>query len=132
MFSARPGALLAICAMICLATAEPSHGAESPFDGVYAGKRVRTAGPPQACPTEEDVSVNISAPTLKLTNSALQGFLIGFQPDPNGNFDQTHVEGTSSVYIKGRITAGTLDADVINFPNNCQHHWHLTKQPRNQ
>jgi hypothetical protein len=128
----RPQALLAIYATICLATAGPSHGARGSFDGVYAGTRVRTAGPPQTCPTEEDVSVDISGSTLKLTNSAFQGFSIGFQPDPHGNFNQTDVEGTGSVYIKGRITGDTIDADVINFPRDCQHHWHLTKQPSKQ
>jgi hypothetical protein len=26
------------------------------------------------------------------------------------------------VYIKGRITGDAIDADVINFPRDCQHH----------
>jgi hypothetical protein len=113
--AARAGRL-SLPATIGLAIAGPSHGAGGPFDGVYAGTRVRTAGPPQTCPTEEEVSIDISGSTLKLTNS----------------FNQTDVEGTGNVYIKGRITGDTIDADVINFPRDCQHHWHLTKQPRNQ
>lgn len=128
--SARPKlqrALLVISGTLCLATGS-SLGAEAPYDGAYVGKRVWMEGPRQSCPAEDDVTVTIKGSILRFTNSALQDFDITLEPGSDGSFAQTSVRGGATVSIRGRITAGTIDADIVNFANRCKHHWHLTKQ----
>jgi hypothetical protein len=90
---------------------------------------VRIDGVPQACPAEEDVSVAIHGPVLKFTNGQLT-YEMTLHPDIDGSFHQTTVAGGTTVNIEGRIAGDTLDADVVNFANQCKHHWHLTR--RNQ
>jgi hypothetical protein len=113
--------------LICLAIGGPAQGAGDAFDGVYTGKRVLTKGPSPPCPDEEDVSVTIKGETLSFTNSALRAFVLHFEPHPDGSFGQIYVGG-AAVLIQGRISGDTLDADVVNSSNTCEHHWHLLKE----
>jgi hypothetical protein len=126
-------ALFVICALICVAVSEPLYGAESTFDGVYAGKRVRTDGPPHLCLAEENVTVTITRDILKFTNGALQNFTLSFEPKEDGSFKETYDNiSSSTVLVEGRIVGDTLDADVFNLSTNCKHHWHLTKEQKKQ
>ena len=113
------------------AIAGPSMAAGGPYDGTYQGKRVRVDGPAELCPAEDDISVTINGTTLKFTNSRYQDYDLDLEPDKDGSFDKTTIAEGTIVLIKGRITGGTLDADVQNFAsdNKCKYHWHLTKQP---
>jgi len=107
--------------------AGPALAAGDSFDGVYTGKRVLTKGPPDACPAEDSVSVIIHDGVLTFTNSALQKFAIGFDPQPDGTFTDTYVDaGGDIVEIRGRIAGNVLNADVTNPP--CEHHWRLEKK----
>ncbi|MBV8092687.1 MAG: hypothetical protein JO110_05565 [Acetobacteraceae bacterium] len=127
----RRRALSMICGVIFLAAAGPTSGAGKAFDGVYTGKRLLTKGPAESCPVEEDVSVTIRGDTLTFTNSALRNFAIGFNPHPDGSFNETYVDiGGVNVFIQGRITGDSIDADVTNAV--CEHHWHLKKEHRGQ
>jgi hypothetical protein len=121
-----------ICATICLAATGPILGAEATFNGVYSGRRVLTKGSDPTCPSEENVSVTIKGDELMFTNSALQDFGIGFDPNPDGSFRETYVDiGGAYVDIRGRIVDDLLDADVTN--GSCEHHWHLKKEsPRSR
>jgi hypothetical protein len=121
-------ALLVISGTLCLAVTGSSLGAEAPYEGAYAGKRVWMEGSRQSCPAEDDVTVTIKGSILRFTNSALQDFDITLEPGSDGSFAQTSVRGGTTVSIRGRITGGTIDADIVNFANQCKHHWHLTKQ----
>jgi hypothetical protein len=121
-----------LCALPLVATlvvaALPTQAFGQAFDGTYAGKRVLTKGDPSAnCTRQEDVSVIIKTGTLTFTDSALENYTIGFDPHPDGSFNQLHVDiGGSVVDIHGRIVGDTLDADVT--ISSCQHHWHLEKK----
>jgi hypothetical protein len=114
------------CWVICLAVAGPALSAGNTFDGTYTGKRVLTKGIDRTCPTEDDVSVIIHGESLTFSNSKLRGFIIGFEPRPDGSFSEvsTGIEGTT-VQIDGHIVGDVLDADVTTTA--CQHHWHLTR-----
>jgi hypothetical protein len=116
-----------ICALIGLAVAETTLSAENAFNGAYTGKRVLTKGSSPACPSEESVSATIHDGVLTFTNSALRNYSIGFDPHPDGSFNEISTAG-ASVFIQGRIVGNVLDADVTNGP--CEHHWHLTKAPQ--
>ena len=60
------------------------------------------------------------------TDSSFQKFLMGFNPHPDGSFDQISVSvGDASVLIKGRIIGNIIEADVTN--ETFEHHWHLKK-----
>ena len=118
---------LGMCRLAFLAAAGPAVAAGGSFDGVYTGKRVLTKGPAGSCPAEESVSVTIHGDVLAFTNSALQNYAIGFDPQPDGTFTDTHVDiGGDVVDIRGRVADGVLDADVTNPP--CEHHWRLEKK----
>jgi hypothetical protein len=119
--------LLAIQAMICLAIAGPALAAGNTFDGVYTGKRLLTKGP-SLCLREDPVSITINERTMSVTNSELKDFAIGFDPRPDGSFEKTYDDLGGNALIKGRITKGSIDADVTNYATSCTHHWHLTKQ----
>ena len=107
--------------------AGPVVAAGDSFDGVYTGKRVATKGPLGQCPAEESVSVTINDGVLTVTTSELRNYAIGFDPHPDGTFTVTHVDaGGRVVEIRGRITGGVLNADVINPP--CEYHWRLEKK----
>src|SRR5689334_11957722 len=84
----RRDAVLLLWGIICLAAAGPLAEAENTFDGTYNGKRTLTKGPASECPVEEDVSVIIHNAALTFTNSALQSFVIGFDPHPDGSFGE--------------------------------------------
>ena len=128
--------LCAIYGMICLAITGPASAAGNTFDGVYTGKRLLTKGPTSAqCPAEDPVSVTINGRSLTatFTNSALKDFAIGFDPQPDGSFDEAYDDvGGASIFIKGRIAGDSIDADVTNYSTTCTHHWHLTKQRQGQ
>ena len=131
MRTCRP-ATMAICLALGLAPAEPALADVHSFDGTYTGTRVLTKGNNTAaeCPAKEDVSVIIRTETLEFTNSELHKFVIGFNPDPDGAFDQIYTGGTgnSTVHIRGRVNGSSIDADVTNYANECSHHWHLEKK----
>jgi hypothetical protein len=117
-----------ICALICLAVAEPVLSDENAFDGAYIGKRVRTQGSGPACPTEDDLPVTIQGGALTYTHSVLHNFVLGFDPQRDGSFSETYSDADGGfMLIQGRIVGNVLDADVTNGP--CEHHWHLTKNP---
>jgi hypothetical protein len=113
---------------ILVVAALPTQAIGQAFDGTYQGKRVLTKGDRSAnCIRQEDVSVVIKTGTLTFTDSALKNYTIGFDPHPDGSFNQLRVYiGGSVVDIHGRIVGDTLDADVTNSP--CEHHWHLEKK----
>ena len=114
--SARRQKIAVIGGITCLAITGPAMGAGSPFDGDYAGKRSLMDGSPSAqCPVEEDVSVASRDGALTFTDSEFQNFGVGFDPRPNGSFNQ----------VSGRIIGDPLEADVAN--DICTHHWHLRK-----
>jgi len=116
-----------LCGLICLAIAGPAWGTENTFDGIYTGNRVLTRGQAPRCSADDAVSVTIHGDTLTFTNSALQNASLGFDPYPDGTFDDTYTDiGGGEVNIQGRITGDTLEADVTN--GTCKHHWHLTKE----
>jgi hypothetical protein len=120
--------LSAIGGMIGLAVVGAALGAENTFDGVYTGKRVLTKDSGPGCPAEEEVSVIIQGKMLSFTNSALQSFIIPFNPHQDGSFNEVFIDpfdDDDTVTIYGRIAGGFLDADVINAP--CEHHWRLKK-----
>jgi hypothetical protein len=114
------------CCVVCLFVAAPALGAENTFDGTYTGKRVLTKGIDQTCPTEDDVSVIIHGESLTFSNSKLRGYVVGFEPHPDGSFSETStgIEGTI-VLIEGRIVGDVIDADVTT--SACKHHWHLKR-----
>ena len=115
-----------LCAMIGLAVIDPALGAEDRFDGVYTGKRVLTKGSNQTCPTEDDVSVTIRGEALTFTNSRLHNFTIGFEPHPDGSFDEISAGDEGAfVSIQGRIIGNAIEADVAD--SVCEHHWHLVR-----
>ena len=121
--------LSAICGMICLVVAR--SGAENTFDGVYTGKRVVTKGSGPTCLGAQDVSVAIGNGVLTVTSGQYQGFALGFNPQPDGSFDETYVgNGGGYVDIRGRIVGDWLDADVTD--PHCEHHWHLKKEHQSQ
>jgi hypothetical protein len=123
--------LSALYGMICLAIAGPASAGGNPFDGVYSGKRTLTNGPTSSrCPAEDDISVTIREHMLAFTDSALKNFVLGFDdPQPDGSFDEAYEDvGGARIFIKGRITADSIDADVTNYSTTCTHHCHLTKQ----
>ena len=122
-----------VCGLICLAVAGPAPGAGNTFDGVYTGKRSLTKGPTPWCPVEENVSVTIHGDTLTFTDSALQNFVMGFDPQPDGSFSDisTNIGGAATVVIRGRITGYSIEADVTEN-DMCEHHWHLTREHRGQ
>ena len=124
--------LALICGITSLAITGPTMGAGSPFDGDYVGKRSLVTGPTSGqCPAEDDVSVtiNIDGHELSFTDSALKKFGIGFNPKPDGSFDQIYNgDGDATISIKGQVTGDTIDADVTNYSTKCTHHWHLTKE----
>jgi hypothetical protein len=121
-------ALLAISvAMVSVALARPASAAGSTFNGAYTGKRWLTKGPTW-CQREDAVSVTINERAMTASTSALKNFVIGFDPQPNGSFEKTYDDIGGSALIKGRITGGSIDADVTNYGTNCIYHWHLTKQ----
>ena len=105
--------------------AAPASGAQN-YDGTYTGKRVLTKGIDRTCPAEDDVTVTIHGESLTFSNSKLRGYVVGFEPHPDGSFREasTGIEGTI-VSIEGRIIGDDLDADVTT--NACQHHWHLKR-----
>jgi hypothetical protein len=124
-------AFLAILgAIACFGIAGPASAAGNSFDGVYIGKRSLTKGPTSSrCPAEDPVSVTIHGPQLKYTDSALKEFVIAFDPQPDGSFDQTYEDvGGTTIFYKGRVAGDSIDADVTNYATECTHHWHLTKQ----
>jgi hypothetical protein len=112
--------------LIWLIAAGAALGAESPFDGVYTGKRSPMKGPVPPCAAEEDVSVTIDGETLTFTNSKLRSFGLGFHPHQDGSFSEIYQDsGGDTVLIEGRIVDAILDADVSD--RSCGHHWHLKK-----
>jgi hypothetical protein len=119
--------VLGLCVMIGLAVMDPALGAENKFDGVYTGKRVLTKGSNQRCPTEDDVSVTIRGEALTFTNSRLHNMSIGFEPHPDGSFDEISSTGDegASVSIQGRIVGDAIEADVAD--SVCEHHWHVVR-----
>jgi hypothetical protein len=116
-----------ICGLIGLAAAGPTLGVDT-FDGAYTGKRVLTKGSNPSCVTSDDVSVTIRGGALTFSHSKLRNFSIGFDPHQDGSFRMMSAIGGAAALIQGRIVAGVLDADVTNGP--CEHHWHLTKNPK--
>ena len=118
--------VLALCVMTGLANTEPALSADNSFDGLYMGKRVLTKGSDQACPAEEDVSVVIQGEMLRFTNSRLHSFSIGFEPLPNGSFDQISAGDQGAfVSIKGHIVGDAIEADVAD--SVCEHHWRVVR-----
>jgi hypothetical protein len=118
---------LGMCGVAGLAIAGPIAMAEGSYDGEYVGKRVLTNGPANYCPAEDNVSVTIHGRTLTFTNSAVQNYVIPFDPKRDGTFDETHINvGGEIVGIQGRIAGRALDAEVNNPP--CLHHWWLDKK----
>jgi hypothetical protein len=116
-----------VCSLAFLSIAAPAAEAGGSFEGDYTGKRVLTNGPANDCPAEDNVSVTIRDHTLTFTNSAVQNYVIPFDPKPDGTFDETHMSvGGDIVAIEGRIAGGALDAEVNNPP--CLHHWWLEKK----
>jgi hypothetical protein len=84
-------------------------------------------GPSELCPKEEEVSVKIQGESLTFTNSKLQNFVLSFNPDAEGSFNNIYMDaGGRAVSIRGRITGGIIEADVDNEP--CRHHWQLKKE----
>jgi hypothetical protein len=115
---------LGLCAMIVVTAT--ALGADSTFDGVYTGKRVLTKGSNQTCPTEDNVSVTIRGEALTFTNSRLHNFTIGFEPHPDGSFDQISAGDQGAfVSIQGRIVGDVIEADVAD--SVCEHHWHVVR-----
>ena len=113
--------------LIAAVAAIPSKASGDAFDGTYEGVRVLTKGDPSSCIQQENVSVIIAPGTLTFTDSKLKNFTMGFNPHPDGSFNQFHVDvGGSVVDIHGRVVGNVLDADVTNAP--CEHHWHLEKR----
>ena len=115
-----------LCVMIGLAATDPALGAENKFDGAYTGKRVLTKGSNQPWPTEDNVSVTIHGEALTFTNGRLKNVSIGFEPHPDGSFNEISagVEG-SLVSIQGRIVGDAIEADVAD--SDCDYHWHLKR-----
>jgi hypothetical protein len=106
-----------------------SAWAAGPYDGNYTGTRVRTDGPDQLCPAQEDVAVSIQGKLLTVSTSKLQNFEIGFDPAPDGSFGDAFPDNESNtVYVTGRISGGTIEADATNYSTKCKYHWHLTKK----
>jgi hypothetical protein len=94
--------------LIAAVAAIPPKAFGDAFDGTYKGVRVLTKG-------------------LTFADSQLKNFTMGFNPHPDGSFNQFHVDvGGSVVDIHGRVVGNVLDADVTNAP--CEHHWHLQKK----
>jgi hypothetical protein len=113
----------------CLAVAgTPAIAAEYPFDGVFSGQRVLTKGSASdGCLAKGDVSVTIQGETLTFTNSALDKFTLAFHPGKDGSFGETYTdESGTTVYYRGRIVGGVMEADVNHPP--CAYHWHLKRQ----
>ena len=118
-----------LCVMAGFAVVDPTWGAEDKFDGAYTGKRVLTKGSNQTCPAEDDVSVTIRSEALTFTNSRHHNYSMGFEPHPDGSFNEISagVEG-GVVSIQGRIVGDAIDADVDD--GVCKHHWHLVRNGR--
>jgi hypothetical protein len=117
--------VLGLCVVIGLALTEPALGADNRFDGVYTGKRVLTKGS-QMCQTKDDVFVTIHGELLTLTNSRLRKFIMGFEPHPDGSFNQLTAGGEGGyVSIQGRIVGDAIEADVAD--SVCEYHWHLVR-----
>jgi hypothetical protein len=115
-----------LCVMIGLAVISPALGAEDRFDGVYTGKRALTKGSNQACLTGDNVSVTINGEALTFTNSRLHNYSIGFEPHPDGSFNEISAGDEGAfVTIQGRIVGDGIEADVAD--DVCEYHWHLTR-----
>ena len=115
---------LGLCAMIVVTAT--ALGANNTFDGAYTGKRVLTKGSKQTCPTEDNVSVTIRGEALTFTNSRLHNFTIGFEPHPDGSFNQISAGDEGAfVSIQGRIVGDAIEADVAD--SVCEHHWHVVR-----
>jgi len=95
----------------------------------YGGKRSLTSGFASHCPVDEEVSATIRGHRLTFTDSARRNFPVFFDPFPDGSFQSRYSDMRNlNVIIMGRVTGGTLEADVTNIP--CEHHWLLKKNVR--
>jgi hypothetical protein len=115
-----------LCMMTGLDVVDPAWGAESEFDGAYTGKRVLAKGSSQTCPTGVPVSAVVRGGALTFTDMTLKSFSIGFDPHPDGSFNE--IAGGDQgvlVTIHGRIVGDAIEADVDD--GVCEHHWHLVR-----
>ena len=115
-----------LCVMAGLDVVDPAWGYENKFDGAYTGKRVLTKGSDQTCPTEVTVSATVRDGALTFTNMRLKSFSVGFDPHPDGSFNEiTAGDQGAFVTIHGRIVGDAIEADVDD--GVCEHHWHLVR-----
>jgi hypothetical protein len=91
----------------CMALAVPALGAETSFDGTYAGERVLTKGDPASCVAKDTVSIVIHGDELTFTNSRVKNYTISLSPRADGSFDDlsTDISGVV-VAIRGRVGGG--------------------------
>ena len=73
------------------------------------------------------VLITIRGEALTFTNSRLHNMSIGFEPHPDGSFDEISSTGDEgvSVSIQGRIVGDAIEADVAD--SVCEHHWHVVR-----
>ena len=118
---------LGICGTIGI-VAGPALGDANGFDGVYSGKRVLTKGSAQTCPTAEgDVSITIRGEVLTLTGGTLRNFLMGFDPHPDGSFNEIVAGGGGGFVFKGSVVGDAIEADIVD--RDCAYHWRLKRSP---
>jgi hypothetical protein len=81
-----------------------------------------------SCAGRESVTVIITGSTLKFTNSEWRDLPLRFDPKPDGSFGGALEDpGGHVVDVRGEVTGTAIDADVLNYGNGCEHHWHLDK-----
>jgi hypothetical protein len=70
---------------------------------------------------------NIAGHELSFTDSALKKLGIGFNPKPDGSFDQTNnADGyATTISINGSETRDTIDEYVTNYSSKRTNHWDL-------
>jgi hypothetical protein len=114
--------------MACIVIAGPTLGATNSYDGTYSGERSLTNGVTPFCVGQESVTVIITGSTLKFTNSEWRDLPMRFDPRPDGSFGGAFEDPSGHVVdVRGEATGPAIDANVFNYGNGCEHHWHLEK-----
>jgi len=123
-----PKARYLLLATFCFAAGLPELAAANSYDGAYSGKRNLTKGTTPPCVQQEGVTVTITGSILKFTNSELREFALHFEPQSDGKFATTYEDrGGDVVDVRGHANGTVIDADVVNYGNRCEHHWHLER-----
>jgi hypothetical protein len=113
--------------MACLAITGPALGAAISYDGTYSGERTLTNGTTPFYVGQDSVTIIIAGSTLKFTGGEFRERPMRFTPNQNGSFAGSFDYGGHVVDAWGKATGTTVDLDVLDYSNGCEHHWHVER-----